>query len=121
LYFDMTQIHPGSCLSVNVFIYTVISLTFYLRFDSQAKYAFVGDFSGEIAMLKVGGVSGDGSGTSSGGVSHVTTLRGHSGSIRALAWSAEKKLLFSGSFDQSVIVWDIGGQQGTAYELQGHR
>jgi len=100
---------------------TVISLTFNLRFDSQAKYAFVGDFSGEIAMLKVGGVSGDGSGTSSGGVSHVTTLRGHSGSIRALAWSAEKKLLFSGSFDQSVIVWDIGGQQGTAYELQGHR
>lgn len=51
----------------------------------------------------------------------VTTLKGHSGSLRALAWDPSKKLLFSGSFDQSVIVWDIGGQQGTAYELQGHQ
>ena len=42
------------------------------------------------------------------------------GSVRALAWDPEQKLLFSGSFDQSCIVWDIGGQQGTALELQGH-
>lgn len=44
-----------------------------------------------------------------------------SGSVRALAWDAERQWLFSGSFDQSVIVWDIGGRRGTAYELQGHR
>ncbi|EDO26009.1 predicted protein [Nematostella vectensis] len=42
------------------------------------------------------------------------------GSIGGLAWDAEKRLLFSGSFDQSIIIWDIGGQQGTAFELQGH-
>lgn len=42
------------------------------------------------------------------------------GSIRALAWDSEKRLLFSGSFDESIIVWDIGGQQGTAFELHGH-
>lgn len=42
------------------------------------------------------------------------------GSIRCLLWDPEGQLLFSGSFDQLVIVWDIGGQQGTAYELQGH-
>ena len=42
------------------------------------------------------------------------------GSVRALAWDPENRLLFSGSFDESIIVWDIGGQQGTAFELHGH-
>lgn len=42
------------------------------------------------------------------------------GSVRALAWDPESKLLFSGSFDESIIVWDIGGQKGTALELHGH-
>lgn len=49
-----------------------------------------------------------------------THKQGHNGSIRALAWDGERQLLFSGSFDQSVIVWDIGGGKGTAFELQGH-
>ena len=43
------------------------------------------------------------------------------GSVRCLSWDEERNLLFSGSFDQSIIVWDIGGQQGTAFELQGHQ
>lgn len=55
------------------------------------------------------------------GATQVTTLKGYSGSIRTLAWDSERQMLFSGSFDQIVIVWDIGGQQGNAYELQGHQ
>lgn len=55
------------------------------------------------------------------GIDVVTTLKGHAGSIRALEWDPANQHLFSGSFDQAVIVWDIGGMQGTAYELQGHR
>ena len=51
----------------------------------------------------------------------VTTLRGHSASIRRLCWDAGKKLLFSAAFDSLIIAWDIGGQKGTAYELQGHK
>lgn len=43
------------------------------------------------------------------------------GSIKALSWVAGPQLLFSGSFDQSVIVWDVGGRRGTVYELQGHK
>ncbi|CAH0380526.1 unnamed protein product [Bemisia tabaci] len=82
-----------------------------LAFDSQSKHAFVGDYSGLITMLLL---KNDGS-------QIITQLKGHSGSIRTLAWDSAKKLLFSGSFDQSVVVWDIGGGQGTAYELQGHR
>ena len=43
------------------------------------------------------------------------------GSIRSLSWDLERSLLFSASFDHVVVVWDIGGQRGTAFELQGHR
>ncbi|GAB6030951.1 WD repeat and FYVE domain-containing protein 2 [Chamberlinius hualienensis] len=82
-----------------------------LQFDNQSKHAFVGDYSGHIFMLKV----------ENNDCKLITTLKGHSGSIRCLAWDAEHQLLFSGSFDQIVIVWDIGGRQGNAYELQGHR
>ncbi|KAK9888618.1 hypothetical protein WA026_000847 [Henosepilachna vigintioctopunctata] len=81
-----------------------------LQFDTQSKHAFVGDYSGTITMLKL----------ENNGLSVVTTLKGHSGSVRSLAWDMERNMLFSGSFDRTVIVWDIGGQQGHAYELQGH-
>ncbi|ELU03889.1 hypothetical protein CAPTEDRAFT_228655 [Capitella teleta] len=82
-----------------------------LSFDKQTNYTFVGDFGGQITVLKV----------SNNGFEVITTLKGHSGSVRCLAWDEERNLLFSGSFDQSIIVWDIGGQKGTAFELQGHR
>ncbi|XP_045470295.1 WD repeat and FYVE domain-containing protein 2 [Harmonia axyridis] len=81
-----------------------------LQFDTQSKHAFVGDYSGTITMLKL----------ENDGLSVITTFKGHSGSVRSLAWDLERSMLFSGSFDKTVIVWDIGGQQGHAYELQGH-
>ena len=43
------------------------------------------------------------------------------GSIECLSWDPEMKWLYSGSFDKSVIIWDIGGQQGSALELNGHK
>ncbi|KAK3856440.1 hypothetical protein Pcinc_037234 [Petrolisthes cinctipes] len=81
-----------------------------LRFDPATKHAFIGDYGGQITMLKL----------EETGPQVITVLKGHNGSIRALAWDGERQLLFSGSFDQSVIVWDIGGGKGTAFELQGH-
>ncbi|CAH1781379.1 unnamed protein product [Owenia fusiformis] len=81
-----------------------------IEFDEQSKYVFVGDYGGCITILKIG----------DNNFEVITLLRGHTGSVRALAWDADRSLLFSGSFDQSIIVWDIGGQKGTAFELQGH-
>ncbi|XP_046339732.1 WD repeat and FYVE domain-containing protein 2-like [Haliotis rufescens] len=81
-----------------------------LEFDEQSKYAFVGDYSGQISVLKIGQSS----------FQLIVTLKGHSGSIRCMAWDVQRSLLFTGSFDQSIIVWDIGGKKGTAFELQGH-
>ncbi|KAK7091071.1 WD repeat and FYVE domain-containing protein 2-like [Littorina saxatilis] len=82
-----------------------------MEFDEQSKYTFVGDYSGQVSVLKLKDTTFE----------LITTLKGHSGSVRCLAWDLERKLLFSGSFDQSIIVWDIGGKKGTAFELQGHR
>lgn len=81
-----------------------------LQYDAPSKHAFVGDHAGQITMLKL----------EPNGCSLVTILKGHTGSIRDLFWAPDMKLLFSGSHDQSVIVWDIGGQRGTVFELQGH-
>ncbi|XP_076435996.1 WD repeat and FYVE domain-containing protein 2-like [Babylonia areolata] len=82
-----------------------------LEFDEQSRSAFVGDYSGQVTVLKLKDTTFD----------LITTLKGHSGSVRSLAWDAERKLLFSGSFDNGIIVWDIGGKKGSAYELQGHK
>ncbi|XP_015752078.1 PREDICTED: WD repeat and FYVE domain-containing protein 2-like isoform X2 [Acropora digitifera] len=81
-----------------------------LQFDAESKHVFVGDYGAHISIIKLENNS----------PSLVTTLNGHSGSVRALAWDPDKRLLFSGSFDESIIIWDIGGNQGTAFELHGH-
>lgn len=82
-----------------------------VEFDAASRHAFVGDYSGNITMLKLTETN----------YQPVTTLRGHSGSIQTLLWDEKKNLLISGSFDQVIIVWDIGGGKGTAYELCGHK
>ena len=43
------------------------------------------------------------------------------GSVWALSYDHERRILFSGGLDQVIVVWDIGSQQGTAYELTGHK
>ncbi|KAF0026744.1 hypothetical protein F2P81_021481 [Scophthalmus maximus] len=43
-----------------------------------------------------------------------------SGNVTALCWDPAQRVLFSGSSDHSIIMWDIGGRKGTAIELQGH-
>ncbi|XP_046854021.1 WD repeat and FYVE domain-containing protein 2-like isoform X2 [Xenia sp. Carnegie-2017] len=81
-----------------------------LRFDVQTKHVFVGDYSGLISVLRLENKM----------IKLKTTLKGHSGSIGSLEWDFDRQQLYSGSFDDSVIVWDIGGGKGTALELHGH-
>ena len=42
------------------------------------------------------------------------------GNISNLLWDSDAGWLFSGSYDKSVIVWDVGTNQGLAVELNGH-
>ena len=41
-------------------------------------------------------------------------------SVWALCFDPERRILFSGGVDRTIVVWDIGSHQGTAYELNGH-
>ncbi|KAB7505958.1 WD repeat and FYVE domain-containing protein 2 [Armadillidium nasatum] len=81
-----------------------------IEYDHLSNHVFVGDYTGQILMIKL----------EENCYQVITTLKGHNGSVRSLAWDPARKLLFSGSFDQTIIVWDVGGKKGTAYELQGH-
>lgn len=84
----------------------------FFRYDGAAKYAFVGDYAGNVTILRLRDnicelVSND--------------LKAHTASVSALEWDVERQLLFSSSHDQLIIVWDIGGRQGNAYELLAHK
>uniref|UniRef100_A0A8D3BG56 WD repeat and FYVE domain containing 1 n=1 Tax=Scophthalmus maximus TaxID=52904 RepID=A0A8D3BG56_SCOMX len=81
-----------------------------LQYDHETQHAFVGDYSGQITLLKLEKQT----------YSTVTTLKGHEGSIGALWWDPVQRLLFSGASDHSVIMWDIGGRKGRTLLLQGH-
>ncbi|KAF4789561.1 WD repeat and FYVE domain-containing protein 2 [Turdus rufiventris] len=79
-------------------------------FDVETRHVFVGDHSGQVTILKLEQES----------CSLVTTFKGHTGGVTALCWDPIQRVLFSGSSDHSIIMWDIGGRKGTAIELQGH-
>ena len=50
----------------------------------------------------------------------VLESKSFSGGIQTLLWDPEIQCLFSGSFDTSVVVWDIGTSKGVFLELNGH-
>ncbi|XP_042764658.1 WD repeat and FYVE domain-containing protein 2 isoform X1 [Panthera leo] len=81
-----------------------------LQFDVETRHVFIGDQSGQVTILKL----------EQDNCTLVTTFRGHTGGVTALCWDPVQRVLFSGSSDHSVIMWDIGGRKGTAIELQGH-
>ncbi|XP_053141086.1 WD repeat and FYVE domain-containing protein 2 isoform X2 [Hemicordylus capensis] len=81
-----------------------------LQFDVETRHVFIGDHSGQVTILKLEQENS----------SLITTFRGHTGGITALCWDPAQRVLFSGSSDHSIIMWDIGGRKGTAIELQGH-
>ncbi|GAB1298988.1 WD repeat and FYVE domain-containing protein 2 [Apodemus speciosus] len=60
------------------------------------------------------------SGQRLGGYRTSAVASGLHGGVTALCWDPVQRVLFSGSSDHSVIMWDIGGRKGTAIELQGH-
>ncbi|KAI4898009.1 hypothetical protein NFI96_017488 [Prochilodus magdalenae] len=102
----------ASCLQYPsaVRMFTSASLTHMFRYDNDTQHAFVGDYSGQITLLKLEAQT----------YTTITTLKGHEGSIGALWWDPVQRWLFSGASDHSVIMWDIGGRKGRTLLLQGH-
>ena len=51
---------------------------------------------------------------------YKTTLRGHVGSVYQCCWSADSRLLLSGSKDSTLKVWTVKGRGKMLKELPGH-
>lgn len=73
-------------------------------------FVFIGDHGGNVVVLRLTGDSAQ----------LITRLSAHTGPISCLAWNRVREILYSGSHDNLVIMWDIGGKRGEAYELNGH-
>jgi WD40 repeat protein len=57
-----------------------------LAYDEDAKYAFIGDYSGQITICQL----------SENGVKLINVLKGHNGSIQTLHWDGTQGWLYSG-------------------------
>jgi len=90
--------------------YTVDSPCTTMRFDQTTGFAFVGDYSGSVYVLRIVGNNAQ----------LVSKLSAHTAAISDLAWDSSRQVLFSASTDTLVIMWDIGGKKGQCYELNGH-
>jgi len=66
-----------------------------LAYDSGARYVFVGDYSGQISVLKL---------DSESGVQFVNVLKGQNGSVQCLSWEGDVGWLFSGEEGHNSLV-----------------
>ncbi|XP_063715182.1 WD repeat and FYVE domain-containing protein 1-like [Symsagittifera roscoffensis] len=82
-----------------------------LAFDALSNHVFLGEYNGAISMFLLGDTE----------YQLVTKFHGHEGSCRQLLWEPELKWLVSCSFDQVVVVWDVGGNKGKSFELRYHK
>lgn len=96
--------------SVRMGVYMCESSCTALQFDSLSKFVFVGDSGGNIILLRLSGSEAQ----------FVSKLSAHTASVTSLAWDSSRQLLFSGASDHLVIMWDIGGKKGQAFELNAH-
>jgi len=90
--------------------YVIDSMCTVLEFDPDSKICFVGDYNGSIFVLRIVGNSAQ----------LVSKLSAHTAAVTCLSWDSRRGQLFSGSADTLVIMWDIAGQKGNCYELNGH-
>lgn len=86
------------------------SVPLCIQFDVLSNYVFCGLTNGEISLIKI----------DKDKCESINSLKGHSASANCLCWDSASQILYSGSSDKSVIMWDIGSKKGTAFELQGH-
>lgn len=82
-----------------------------LEYDADSKFVFVGDYSGNIHLLRL---------LPNNTTQNVSKLSAHTGSITDLAWDKRRQFLYSASTDSLIVGWDIGGKRGNCYELNGH-
>jgi len=91
--------------------YKVNSFANCLTFDTASRHCFFGDNDGSITLLNL----------TDSDCEFKKTLNGHVSSVTSLSWDSSQQFLFSSSYDKIIICWDIGGQKGVSYDLEGHK
>lgn len=84
-----------------------------MQYDSKSNTVFVGDYSGGVNILKYK--------KDSSTLNELAYVVGHNGSVRSLLWEPSIGMLFSGSFDKKIVMWDIGGGKGEHFDLCAHK
>ncbi|VDN26544.1 unnamed protein product [Gongylonema pulchrum] len=107
---DKTAVWHCSETSVKIGSFVGESSFTALEFDAPSKFVFLGDSNGSITILRLNGPE----------ATVVSTLSAHTKSITSLAWDMDRQLLYSAATDHLVIMWDIGGKKGQAFELNSH-
>ncbi|VDN04595.1 unnamed protein product [Thelazia callipaeda] len=107
---DKTVVWHCSETSVKMGSYTGESGFTALEFDMPSKFIFLGNTDGSVILLRLNDSE----------ASLVTKISAHTNAVTSLAWDSERQLLFSGASDHLVIMWDIGGKKGQAFELNAH-
>eukprot|EP01147_Barroeca_monosierra_P001295 gene1295-4500_t len=90
---------------------TLLAPCMCMIYDPLSRTVFTGTFDGDISIHRI---------ENNRFIKVTSPLSGHTGSVRSLAWCPSKKWLFSGSFDKSVALWDIGGGKGEYFQLNCH-
>eukprot|EP00038_Savillea_parva_P006553 m.164456 g.164456 ORF g.164456 m.164456 type:complete len:470 (+) comp12426_c0_seq1:249-1658(+) len=108
----MVVMHSLETNSV-VSTYTVPAWVTAMDYDSSAPNIFVGDYGGRVHVLKVA--------KDTQKIQLIAALEGHKGSIRCIQWVRDIGMLFTGSYDKTVIMWDIGKCKGEFFTLRGHK
>eukprot|EP00035_Acanthoeca_spectabilis_P022150 m.442263 g.442263 ORF g.442263 m.442263 type:complete len:468 (-) comp18777_c0_seq1:137-1540(-) len=93
--------------------YAVPSWVTVMDYDPSAPNIFVGDYGGRVHVLKLA--------KDTRKIQLIAALEGHSGSIRDVEWVRDIGMLFTGSHDKTVIMWDIGKCKGEFFTLRGHK
>ncbi|MFH4975777.1 hypothetical protein AB6A40_002486 [Gnathostoma spinigerum] len=107
---DRTVVWHDLNSAVRMGSYTCEGSCTALEFDAASRFVFIGDTSGSITLLRLNGNN----------PSLVSKLSAHTASVSSLAWDPVRQLLFSGSSDHLVIMWDVGGKNGQIFELNAH-
>lgn len=81
-----------------------------LQYDSSSKYVFIGDNSGQITVFKLDADK----------IERLTTLKRHTATVQCMTLDRSRRLLFSASHDQSIVVWNLKTKDFAAFELRGH-
>eukprot|EP00036_Acanthoecidae_sp_10tr_P010475 CAMPEP_0182924970 /NCGR_PEP_ID=MMETSP0105_2-20130417/8057_1 /TAXON_ID=81532 ORGANISM="Acanthoeca-like sp., Strain 10tr" /NCGR_SAMPLE_ID=MMETSP0105_2 /ASSEMBLY_ACC=CAM_ASM_000205 /LENGTH=472 /DNA_ID=CAMNT_0025062797 /DNA_START=72 /DNA_END=1490 /DNA_ORIENTATION=+ len=96
----------------SISVYPLPSWANDLDYDDKGPNIFVGDYGGRVHVLKL---------DKHQQIVPIVPLEGHSGSIKTVLWVRSEGMLYTGSTDKTIRMWDIGSCKGECFVLRGQK